>query len=408
MNIKIIKFLSLIVFASLTMSCNDNTSTNQKDNEVNKQDESDENYEKEGGEENLKEVHLSNLKFESLDIKVDTIPKRPISGIVYANGELEVPPQYEATVTAILGGNITAIKVIEGDKVEKGQVLAYLAHPDLNKVQSDYLAAYNKSQYLEQEYNREKRLNEEGIGSGKKLQQTKSEYQTVKAEVNSYEAQLKQLSLNVSRIKNGNTYEQVPVVSPIEGYIEKVNIQIGQYVAPTTSMFMIVDNEHVHADLMVFEKDVAKVKKGQKVSISVESLGSEPLTAEIYSVGKKFEQNPKAIHVHAELDQKNEYLIPGMYINGKIHASSEAVLALPEDAIVEEAGKPYIFSAEKHQEDGKVEWAFKPIEIRTGLTNDGFVEIRLLKPLPQGTEVAWNGAYYLISEMKKSQTSHGH
>jgi cobalt-zinc-cadmium efflux system membrane fusion protein len=169
-------------------------------------------------------------------------------------------------------------------------------------------------------------------------------------------------------------------------------------------MFMIVNTDHIHADLMVFEKDIYKVKVGQKVSFTVESVPGNTLTAKIYSVGKQFEQNPKAVHVHAEIDQKEDFLIPGMYINGKIRTGDNQVKALPESAIIEEEGKPYIFMAEAHEEDGKTEWAFKAIEVRTGITEDGWVEIKLLEPLPEGTKVAWNNAYYLISEMKKGET----
>ena len=46
----------------------------------------------------------------------------------------------------------------------------------------------------------------------------------------------------------------------------------------------------------------------------------------------------------------------GVYINGKIHTESESVKALPEEAIIEEEGKPYIFTAEAHEEDGQTEW----------------------------------------------------
>jgi cobalt-zinc-cadmium efflux system membrane fusion protein len=125
-------------------------------------------------------------------------------------------------------------------------------------------------------------------------------------------------------------------------------------------------------------------------------------------VGKQFEQNPKAVHVHAEIENKEDFLIPGMYINGKIHTENEEVKALPEAAIIEEEGKPYIFMAEAHEEEGKTEWAFTPVEVRTGITDEGWTEINLLEPLPNGTLVAWNNAYYLISEMQKSQTSHSH
>jgi len=413
MKNQIIKLIALLYLAGFVSACANNTEDDGHNHKEGEEHESHEGHDEEEGhedheEEGLGEVHLSNLKFESLKMKVDTMPSRPLSGVVEANGKLEVPPQHEATVTAVVGGNITSIKVIEGDKVNKGQVLAYLSHPDLTEIQTKYITAYNRSEYLEQEYNRQKKLFEEKVGSGKTLQEIKSDYFSIKGEVKGYEAQLRQLNLNVGKIRKGDVYEQVPVVSPIDGYIEKVLIQLGQYIQPQTGMFKIVNIQHIHADLMVFEKDVYKVKKGQKVSFTVQSVPDSHLSAKIYSVGKQFEQNPKAIHVHAEIEQKNEFLIPGMYINGKIHMESKTLKSLPKEAIIEEEGKPYIFIAEQHNEDGETEWAFKPVEIRTGITDEGWVEINLLEPLPDGVKVAWNNAYYLISEMKKSQTSHSH
>lgn len=351
-------------------------------------------------------VHLSELKFNSLGIKVDFLPKRALSGLIKANGQLEVPPQHEATVTAVFGANITSIEVIEGDKVFKNQVLAYLAHPNLTNIQTEYVRSYQQMLYLEKEYARQQRLYEGEVGSGKTLQQTEAEYKATLAETKGLQAQLKQLSLDPEKIRNGDIYEQVPVVSPIDGYMEGVEIQIGQFVDPQTTLFMIVNNEHIHADLMVFEKDVYLVKKGQKVSFTVQSIPNGRLTGTIYSVGKQFEQNPKAVHVHAEIDQKESFLIPGMYINGNIYTSGNEVLALPEAAIVKDEGATFMFVGEKHMEGGEVEWEFTPVEVKTGLETEGWIEIKLLEPLPNDTQIAWDSAYYLISEMKKGETGH--
>ncbi|SHM88949.1 membrane fusion protein, cobalt-zinc-cadmium efflux system [Cyclobacterium lianum] len=406
---QIIYIVALVLMVSVFTGCGKN-SADDSGEASHEHSEGEAGHEGEEGnnEERLAELHLSDLKFESLGIKIDTLPTRSLSGVVEANGQLEVPPQHEATVTAILGANVTSIKVIEGDQVSKGQVLAYLSHPNLTRLQTDYVRAYSQLQFLEKENQRQKRLYEEEVGSGKTYQQIQADYQAMKGEVKGYEAQLKQLSLNVKNVQSGDIYQYVPVVSPIDGYIEKVEVQIGQYVDPQTEMFMIVNIDHIHADLMVFEKDVHKVKIGQEIAFTVESIPGTTLSAKIYSVGKQFEQNPKAVHVHAEIDQKEDFLIPGMYINGKISTGDNQVKALPESAIIEEEGKPFIFMAEAHEDDGKTEWAFKAIEVRTGITEDGWVEIKLLEPIPDGTEVAWNNAYYLISEMKKSQTSHGH
>jgi len=359
-------------------------------------------------EEGLGTVHLSALKFNSLGIKVDTLPTRSLSGEVDVNGRLAVFPQHKAIVTAILGANVTAIKVIEGEKVKKGQVLAYLSHPNLTNLQTDYIRAYNQMQFLYKEFERQKRLYDEGVGSGKTFQQTQADYSSIKGEVKGFEAQLKQLSINVRKIRDGNIYQTVPVVSPIDGNIEKVLVQIGQFVNPQKDILRIINIDQVHVDLMVFEKDVYKVREGQKVSFTVESVPGKTLSAKIFSVGKNFELNPRIVHVHAEIDQKEFFLIPGMYINGKIYTESMSVIALPEEAIIAEEGKSYIFMAEEHQEDGKMEWMFEPIEIKTGATDEGWVEINLLEPLPEGAQVAWNNAYYLIAEMKKGETSHEH
>ena len=359
-------------------------------------------------EEGLGAVHLSALKFNSLGIKVDTLPTRSFSGAVDVNGRLAVFPQHKAIVTAILGANVTAIKVIEGEKVKKGQVLAYLSHPNLTNLQTAYIRTYNQMQYLEKEFERQKRLYDEGVSSGKIYQQTQADYRSIKGEVKGFEAQLKQLSINVRKIRDGNIYQTVPVVSPIDGNIKKVLVQIGQFVNAQAEILRIINIDHVHVDLMVFEKDVYKVREGQKVSFTVESVPGKTLSARIFSVGKNFELNPRIVHVHAEIDQKEFFLIPGMYINGKVYTESMSVIALPEEAIIAEEGKSYIFMAEAHQEDGKTEWEFTSVEVSTSASHEGWMEINLLEPLPKDVQVAWNNAYYLISEMKKGETSHEH
>jgi membrane fusion protein, heavy metal efflux system len=414
----VLNLLALILIVFFFIGCSDKSADNYDSGEGKNQESQKGNGHEEHvheghspeehGHEGMDKVHLSALKFNSLGIKVDTLPTRSLSGGVDVNGRLALFPQHRATVTAILGANVTAIKVIEGEKIKKGQILAYLSHPNLANLQAAYVRAYNQIQYLEKEFERQKKLYEAGVSSGKTYQQTQANYHAMKGEVKSYEAQLKQLNINARNVKNGNIYQNVPVVSPIDGNIEKVLIQLGQYVDSNTTMFMIINLDYIHADLMVFEKDVYLVKKGQKVSFKVESVPGKILSARIFSVGKNFEQNPRAVHVHAEIEQKEYFLIPGMYINGKIHTQSTSVNALPEEAVVMEEGKSYIFMAEVHQEDGKTEWMFEPIEIRTGTSDEGWVEINLLEPLPKGAQVAWNNAYYLIAEMKKGETAHEH
>lgn len=354
----------------------------------------------ENAEGGLTSVVLTAQQFNALGMKVDTLSKRNFSSVVVANGQLEVLPQNEASVTAIIGANITSIDVFEGKKVNKGQVLAYLSHPDLLNLQTRYLNAWNQLQYTDKEYQRQKRLYEEEVGSGKDFQKVQSDFLSLTGEVRNLEAQLKLLKLDPEKIKQGDIVEQVPVISPINGFIEKVNVKTGQYAEPQMQMFEVINNDHIHADLMVFEKDVYKVKEGQNVTFAIESIPGETLSAKIFAVGKSFEQNPKAVHVHAEIENKKGLLISGMYITGRIATGEDYAFALPEGAIVNEDGKQVIFISEQEGDN----WKFEPVEILTGQQEDGIVEIKLLSPLKNGSLVAMNNAYYLLSEMKKGET----
>ncbi|WP_038265401.1 efflux RND transporter periplasmic adaptor subunit [Zhouia amylolytica] len=349
-------------------------------------------------------VTLSNSQFEALQMKVDTLHNRNMSGYVEANGTLEVPPQNEASVTAVIGANVTDIEVIEGDEVKKGQIIAYLAHPNIINIQTDYLNAFSDGEFLKKDYERQKKLYDAGVGSGMNYQKAEAAYLASKARINGLEAQLKILNINAAAVRNGNIQQKVGLRSPIEGFIQKVEVKTGQYVAPQTELFEVVNTHHVHADLMVFEKDVQKVKKGQKVRFQVQSLPDEELSAEIYSVGKTFEESPKAVHIHAEIENKKGHLIPGMYIQGRVEIDNTRVIAIPTSGIVKDGDTFYAFTAEK-EENG---WSFAPVKlIKTG-EDLKWSAVNFIDSIPPGSRFAFNNAYYLLAEMKKGEAEHSH
>ncbi|MEH6679498.1 MAG: efflux RND transporter periplasmic adaptor subunit [Sediminicola sp.] len=350
------------------------------------------------------EVMFTARQYDALQMKVDTLAQRNMSGYVEANGRLEVPPQNEATITSIIGANVVSIEVIEGDKVLKNQVVAYLSHPNIIQKQTDYLNAHSTEQFLKKEYERQKKLYEAGVGSGMAFQKAEADYKVAKAMASGLEAQLRQFNINTSGVRNGTIYQRVALLSPIEGFVQKVQVRTGQYVEPQTDLFEIVNTHHVHADLMVFEKDVNKVREGQKVRFQVQSIPGNEMSAEIYSVSKSFEEGPKAVHVHAEIENKEGNLIPGMYIQGRIEVEKTKTLAIPESAIAQDGGRSFVFTAEKEGGD----WSFRPLEITTG-TRDGYwVAINLVEPGQTNQKFAFNNAYYLMAEMKKGEAEHDH
>jgi membrane fusion protein, heavy metal efflux system len=369
-------------------------------------------------------VQLTTSQIKALALKTGPLPKRNISASIQANGVLEVPPQSHAIVTAIIGANVSSIQVIEGDKVSRGQTLAYLSHPSLIDMQSEYISSYNKLAFLKNEFKRQEELYKEKIGSGQNFQKADSEFKAMKGIVDGYESKLRMLNLNVDKVRGGHIYEKVPVPSPITGYINTVDIRTGQYIEPQTSMFEVVDIRQIHADLMVFEKDVSKVREDQTVRFRIETLPGKELTAKIYSVGKAFEQDPKAVHIHARIENKQGILIPGMYITGDILLGEKLSTALPEAAVVRDGERYIAFIVEEHAADAGDEHeghdhgshssknedvqVFRPIEVVPVATDKGWVRITLSEELPSNTRFVLNNAYYLIAEMKKGEAEHSH
>ena len=388
--------LSIIITACGNKDKHDSNDGHSHDDQL-KTEEKDKHNEEE-------EVMLTAQQFDALQMKIDTLSLRNMSNYVEANGTLEVPPQNEAAITSVVGVNVVSIEVIEGDKVNKGQVVAYLSHPNIIKMQTDYLNAYSNSNFLKKNYERQKKLYDAGVGSGANFQKAEAEYEASKAMVNGLAAQLKILNVNTASVRNGTISQRIALHSPIEGSVQKVKVKIGQYVEPQTELFEIVNTEHVHADLMVFEKDVYKVKKGQKVIFNIQSITEEELTAEIYSVSKTFEDNPKAVHVHAEIENKKGHLIPGMYIQGKIQVENTKTKALPESAIIKDNDRFYAFLAEKENDD----WSFKPIEVILGATDGHWTAVQFATIVDENAKFAYNNAYYLIAEMKKGEAKHEH
>ena len=376
----------LAMAVSLLAACNADTGSAAVD------DEGDE------GEVGMVDVTLTDAQASQLEIATGPLEQFTFADGIEVKGLVEVSPQSVAEVTPYIGANVKSVLVHEGDKVSKGQVLATLSHPDLLDMQSRLLTAVNRLTYVNQELDRQKRLVAGNAGAGKNLQQTQSEQNTLRAEISTLSSQLNLLGINPEEVKKGNTATQISVKSPISGTVEQVNTAMGQFADPQNAMFRIVNTDNLFADLRVYEKDIKLVKEGQTVMLSPQSDPSRTMMAKIYSVGKTLDPESKAVHVRANFTGSLSGLVSGMYLSGKIASSQQKCLAIGEDGVVEDAGKYYIFSAAKNA--GK--WLYHPIQVVKGREENGQVEIVITGEKP--ATVAQTGAYYILSEMKKSET----
>ncbi len=363
-------------------------------------------------------VALNDLQMKTLGLKLIQLEKRNMNQEIQVNGKLELPPQERADISPLIGGIIKNIYVIEGDKVKKGQVLAIMQHPDYIQLQQDYVSALEDYNFLKEEYNRNKKLHSENVTSTTQMQKITSNYNKSKTNTQSLEIKLKMLGFNPEKIKNGHIYPYVNIVSPLNGTVSLIETNVGAFAAPMSKLFEVVNNNKLHAGFLVYEKDINKIKVGQKIYFHTSSVEGHEFEAEIHNISPVFEENPKAIHVHADIINKTKELIPGMYINGRILADGIEETVVPNDAIVADGEKYYIFvktktPEHKHEhsaEEGNHEekTTFMMVEVLKGVTNGGQTAIRLLNKLPDDIQIAGSGAYFLIAEMSKEETAHEH
>jgi membrane fusion protein, heavy metal efflux system len=366
-------------------------------------------------------VILSEEQFKTVKLKLGRFSEKNLSTMVKASGMLDLPPQNKASISTLIGGRISSIKVIQGQFVDKGQTLAVIENPEIIKMQQEYLEAESRFRYAEKEFLRQKELYAEKIVSGKKFEAAETDFESQKALKRSLENQLKQIGISPSQISKGELKTSVDLTSPIHGWIHKINVNTGSFVNPASEIFVVVDNHHVHIDLNVFENDVPKVKEGQKVYFTLNNAPGERYEAKIFSVGKAFDTETRSVSIHAEItDNKNRNLLPGMYVDGRIEVDTSKVKALPEAAVVSEGNLNYIFVQVKdsaareknadsvHKETDGIHTEseglkFRKVQIKTGASDQGFTEVKPVEEIPAGAEIVVDGAYYLDAQMKKGE-----
>ena len=360
-----------------------------------------------------KEVALNQAQYDAAKIVLGTFSSKNLSDVIHANGYTKLPPQNQAEVSVFANAIVKQISIIEGQKVQKGQTLAVLESPEFAKLQEAYLTSKSNLEFLKLEFKRQESLNEDEINSKKTFQKSKAEYDI---EVSRNQSLLRQLQLlNIN--PNGSISSTVAVKAPISGYITEIFIKIGSTVEPGKSLMNIVDNSQLHLDLLVYEKDLNKVKPGQKVRFTLTNQGNDEITGKIFNVGKAFESDTKSVAVHADISNDDQKLIPGMYVNALIDIESNETDALPLEAVVKAEGREFIFILEdivpeKKSENGNIvkekELHFLRIEVKSGTSQLGFVHVTLLQAIPKDAQIVLSGAYYIQSHLLKNDGAGGH
>jgi len=307
-----------------------------------------------------------------------------------------IQPRQEVRISPETMGKIKKIHVQEGDSVKKGQLLITF-DTKLSALQKSQAAAAVKLaevqvKTLQKEVDRLKPLLESGAISA-------GEFDKLSAQQDAAQAQFNQAK--AAEALSGYQLKVSKITAPFAGTVARKLVNEGEVVAPGAlgpyGMITLMDLDKVKVQVGVGEKDIPHIIEGQGASVSVDAYPGESFSGTVTNISPAADPMSKAFPVDIEIPNEDMKLKVGMFAKVGIQLQTkENVLAVSEDAILDEKEGKVLFYVEK---SGTV----KKLEVKTGIESEGLVEI-LGDALDPSREVVVEGNFGLRDGAKILKT----
>lgn len=312
-----------------------------------------------GSKEQVKASELS-ITVNATEAKMtDIVP------VLSFSGSLE--GQTSATIGAKISGRIEQVLVQEGQAVKAGDPLVKLEAVELantvrqaadvvRKGQANYDLAVN-------DYNRYKTLYDKGAVSEQQLDNAKAKLKTAEADLSSAAA-------NHSSTQQQYSYGLIG--SPIDGVIANKEVTVGQIVAPGTALMLVQDIHRVYAVVNVEQRDLGKIKIGQKANITVDAYPDMVFTGIVEVMNPDAGSASRMFKTKIAIDNTAGDLKPGMFAKVEVVTGESAqILAVPQSALIQKQGISYVYKLENGKAVRKLveigEVTGTSIVVKTGL-----------------------------------------
>ena len=252
-------------------------------------------------------------------------------------------------------GQLLEVLVVEGQKVEKDQVLARIDDggllAQLEQAKSQLLLA-------ETVFKRQERLWSQNIGSEIQFLQAKTQFESAEKAVDAL----------------GLQAEKSVVRAPFDGTVDQIFKEPGTIVAPGmgSELFRVVNIDEVYVEVDVPETHITSISEGSIVRVNLSAIGEE-IDARIARVSKVINPSNRSFTVEIPLDNKSGYIRPNLMASVAINDySNKSAIMIPQSVVSENAeGQQYCFALEKSAEG----YIAKRLIIQTGKTSEDFIEV---------------------------------
>jgi cobalt-zinc-cadmium efflux system membrane fusion protein len=291
-----------------------------------------------------------------------------------------------------MGGYLKNTSLLPGMFVQKNSVIATMEDQQYIDLQQNYLSTMAKLQYAEKEYQRQKDLNQNQASSDKVFQQAEADFKNLKIAKRALSEKLRLIHINPNSLTEQSISKSVNILSPISGYVSKVNVNIGKYVGPTDVLFELINPDDIHLNIKVFEKDIQKLHIGQTLYAYNNSNPTEKYICKIILISQDISNNDHSAEVYCHFEKYDKNLLPGMYMNADIELKNETQLSIQKEAIVSFEDKEYVFVKKGNNQ-------YEMTEVVLGTAENNFIAITNSEVL-KDQEIVIKGAYTLLMQLK--------
>lgn len=328
-------------------------------------------------------------------IGLTTVPVRqaPLTPVVKAVGTVTFDPQYVAAVGTRLKGLVRNVVRFEGDWVKKGDLLAEIDSPELGSAQASVLMYRAQIKAAEKNMAREQDLASRGLTTAREVEDAAATLEEDRAKLIAAEQQVSALGGGRVGEKGGTGIGAHQLTSPLDGTVVERHVSAGQSVESHLTAFRVANLDHLWVELAVFERNLAGIKKGDRVEIQPLSSVEPPIVGQVAYVGEQIDPTTRTADVRVEVNNEKRELRAGQAVSAKIQASGAqraAVAQVPLQSITYVDGKPTVFVAET---DLRI--VVTPVELGDADGEDRHI----VSGLNVGQQVVTGGVFALKSEL---------
>ena len=311
-----------------------------------------------------KELHALTQKITELETELKSGEKVELVNVVttqvqaesfkhYIDVTARVEADQEVNVSPEGSGKILDILVREGQRVQKGEVLAKLNTDILEQSMEEMKISLDLAQTT---FERQKNLWDQKIGSEIQFLQAKSSKESMERRLAGLEAQL----------------DMAEVKAPVDGVVDVIYQKKGEIASPQIPFAKVVNIDKIKIYGDVAETYITKVKQGDKVSINFPALNMDT-EGSIFNIGNFIDPNNRTFRIRVNMKNNKGMIKPNlMAIMKIIDYKADSAIIIPSILIKEDFRGKYTYLAKK---DGKTQRA-KKVYIKPGVSNNNMTEVR--------------------------------